>query len=457
MSNLYNSSSNTNTGYYGYNSETRNIKNKKKKKSGSPIIFILGIVLALVQICLSVYTIISLINHDMSNVTKVAAIILIILLILTLVLLFAKTSVTKKISMGLSSVVSILLLVFIIILLPRFSAWGIGEKVDEDPFIVFVSASDTFGSFNEDVNERSDTNIIAVVNPKTYTVLMITTPRDYYVPIFADSVAPNSMDKLTHVSLYGNGIAYDSDNHRLSSSDWGWAQEVVTQGGHWGAGNDSIMNTLKELYSLDIDENHYHYVKLNFTGFAHLVDSLGGVTVDVDVPFTARTYATYDEIDSSRQTYTFTEGEMEMDGNTALTFARERKSFGSGDMQRNKNQAKVLKAISNKLLSPSILKNPNKVLDSIDDCFTTDMSINSLINLQTGLSLKSDYNGWNIISFGVVGNSGTDTLTWNGLPKSVVFQDADSIARAKDLINMTMGGSSSKEIENKVDEYNKEQ
>lgn len=73
-----------------------------------------------------------------------------------------------------------------------------GKKVSEEPFVVFVSASDEFGTYNPKENYRSDTNILAVVNPKTSTVLMISTPRDYYVPIIAKSVAPDSYDKLTH-------------------------------------------------------------------------------------------------------------------------------------------------------------------------------------------------------------------------------------------------------------------
>lgn len=58
-----------------------------------------------------------------------------------------------------------------------------------------------------------------------------------------------------------------------------------------------------------------------------------------------------------------------MDGATALTYARERHSFANGDMQRNRNQVAVLKALEKKLLSGTMLINYNKILDAIKGMF----------------------------------------------------------------------------------------
>ena len=340
-------------------------------------------------------------------------------------------------------------LIYLIVPIDRMS----GKKISSDPFIVFVSANDTFGEFSQDTIGRSDTNILAVVNPKTYTVLMISTPRDYYVPVQAKSVAPESYDKLTHVSLYGNGIAYNKDNQDVSASGWQWAQEV-----NWHPGNDAIMDTLQYLYGFDTDSHDYYYVKLNFTGFAELIDALGGITVNVDTSFSTRTYASYGDRDNGeRKTYTYTKGKMKMDGSTALTFARERHSFGSGDMQRNQNQVKVLKAIEKKLLSGTTLFNYSNVIDAIQKSFSTDIDISSMVNLQMSLSSKRDYDGWNIMSFGVIGTPSREVLTFNGLSKSVVLQDKDSINRAKNLISMTLEGETPDAIKQQIKTYNKEQ
>ena len=59
-----------------------------------------------------------------------------------------------------------------------------------------------------------------------------------------------------------------------------WAQEVT-----WGVGNTAIMDTLKTLYNIPVSSKNYHYVQLNFTGFAKLVDARGGITVDADKSF----------------------------------------------------------------------------------------------------------------------------------------------------------------------------
>ncbi|MFR4319545.1 MAG: LCP family protein [Eubacterium sp.] len=93
------------------------------------------------------------------------------------------------------------------------------------------------------------------------------------------------------------------------------------------------------------------------------------------MPFSTKTYATYSKVSPERKTYKYTKGKMEMDGATALTYARERHSFGSGDMTRNKNQVKVLKAIEKKLMSGSTLLHYNSVLDAVKNSFTTDMDI----------------------------------------------------------------------------------
>lgn len=112
------------------------------------------------------------------------------------------------------------------------------------------------------------------------------------------------------------------------------------------------------LYDTDID----YYFRLNFSGFTGIVDALGGITVDNDVAFT-------------KGNYTYPVGKVQMDGKMALTFARERYSFVDGDIQRGKNQLKVISAIIDKALSPDILVRYNSIMDSIKDCFEMDGAV----------------------------------------------------------------------------------
>ena len=181
---------------------------------------------------------------------------------------------------------------------------------------------------------------------------------------------------------------------------------------------------------------------------------MGGITVNVDKPFRTRTYASYGDDDTGeRKTYTYTKGKMKMDGATALTFARERHSFANGDMQRNKNQVKVLKAIEKKALSGNTLLRYNSILDAIENCFATNIDISSSINL-----LKDGgSDGWNIMSFSVIGTPSRQICTFTGTSLSVVMQDEESVNRASNLIKMTLDGKSTEEIKKQIKAYNKEQ
>ena len=67
------------------------------------------------------------------------------------------------------------------------------NKITKEPFVVYLSGVDTRGDLTD--KARSDVNIIAAVNPVTKQVVLINTPRDYYV----DLAGTNSKDKLTHV------------------------------------------------------------------------------------------------------------------------------------------------------------------------------------------------------------------------------------------------------------------
>lgn len=457
MSKKQHSGSNPKTGYYGYKSESQNSSSKNNKISSAKLrrSTITGAVLAIIQLIASLAFVGLILYKQLAFISPAMLAGIIAILVILLAAVFSmeqKNLITTKRTGKIISVIVILVLALLIYLIAPIDRMS-GKKVSDKPFVVFVSANDTFGEMSDETTGRSDTNIIAVVNPKTHNVLMVSTPRDYYVPIAADGVAPESYDKLTHVGLYGNGIAYNSQGQDVTAKDWLWAQEVS-----WHPGNEALMNTLKNLYQFDVPSDRYHYVKLNFTGFAKLIDELGGITVNVDTPFRTRTYASYGDVDTGqRKRYVYKKGKMKMDGATALTFARERHSFGSGDMQRNKNQVKVLKAMSDKLLSGSTLFNYNNIIGAIQNSFSTDIDISSMVSLMSQVSGGKNYNGWNIMSFSTVGQPSRQILTWNGLSKSVVLQNEESVAHGTALINMVLNGDDADTIKSKIDEYNKAQ
>ena len=72
--------------------------------------------------------------------------------------------------------------------------------VTKDPFVVYCSGIDARSS-NINITSRSDVNILAVVNPTTRQILLVNTPRDYYLPLAHNG----QLDKLTHAGIYGTG------------------------------------------------------------------------------------------------------------------------------------------------------------------------------------------------------------------------------------------------------------
>ena len=404
---------------------------------------ILGAILLIIQILLSVTFIYFLMTKNLDFVTDEIFIgivgALVFFAILVLILTTGKKIKTKRAGKVISIIVSLALLAGLYFVVP-FDNLGT-KKVDENPFVVFVSAADTFGDFNKGENLRSDTNVIMAVNPKKHTVMMVSIPRDYYVPVISKNISlsstPNS-DKLTHLGLYGNGQPYSKQTgKKLGASGWTYGYEVK-----WGYGKETIMKSLKKLIGFKIDNDHYFYAQINFTGFGKLIDDLGGITVDVEQDFKYRTYATYGEDNGERRTFHFKKGKVEMDGNEALTYARTRKAFANGDVQRNKNQIAVLKGIKDKALSPAILGRYGSVISTIKNNMDTDIDVSSLVSLQNKVSNHKDYDDWHIVSFGVIGQNGvrSNSILWDGSNPYTMPADQQSLTYAKVIINKTLKG-----------------
>ena len=265
------------------------------------------------------------------------------------------------------------------------------------PFVVYCSGID---ARNSDINvtSLSDVNILAVINPQSHQIVLINTPRDYYLPLTFNG----ELDKLTHAGLYGI--------------------------------NES-MSVLSSLYGVDVP----YYVRVNFNGLVDIVDALGGVDVYSDYEFTTNTMEipNQDGTGFYMDSYYFTEGTNHLDGRAALAFSRERYSFGAGDIQRGKNQMTVIKAIINKATSSSVLSNYQSLLSAVSDAFITNMSyedIAALVKMQ-----QKNMTSWNITSYSVYGSGGID-YTYSGGNAYVMYPDYDLVNNAKDMIQAVMNG-----------------
>lgn len=257
--------------------------------------------------------------------------------------------------------------------------------ITKKPFNIYVAGGDAYGSIDNVTN--TDVNMIITVDPINRKVLLTSIPRDYYVnlPSFGD----DAYDKLTHAGYYG------------------------------------IEESAKAIENLlDIDINYY--VKVNFSTIEGVIDAIEGVDVYSDYSFKADIYPDY---------FTFKKGMNHLNGKQALAFARERHSFKDGDVQRVKNQQKVLTAIINKVTSSTTLvTNFSQILDSVGNSFSTNMetkSINRFIKMQL-----NNMRGWSIESQNLIGTDlyTKETYTYPSLELYVMKQDKKSVDAAKEKI-----------------------
>lgn len=258
-------------------------------------------------------------------------------------------------------------------------------SVTNTPFVMYLSGSDTRSKLL--TRSRSDVNILVVVNPATKQVLLLNTPRDYYV---ANPAGGGKMDKLTHCGIYGI---------------------------------DCSIEALEKLYGISVD----YYAQINFSGFETLIDAIGGVTVVSDAAFKA-------------SGLWVNKGENHFNGKDALRFARERYHVAGGDNGRGKNQMKIITAVIQKMTTgTSIVSNYSKILDSLEGMFVTDFSLEDVSRL-VKMQLE-EMPSWEVFSFAVTGRTGSDVnYSMPGLKASVMYQDEKLVGHASALVNRVING-----------------
>lgn len=242
------------------------------------------------------------------------------------------------------------------------------------PFVVYISGIDTYGDIAS--VSRSDVNMLAVVNPVTRKLLLVNTPRDYYVQLHGTT---GTRDKLTHAGIYGI---------------------------------DMSRQTLGDLYGVNID----YYLRVNFTSLVNIVDTLGGVDVYSDVAFKS-----------------YHVGYNHMNGKQALEFSRERYSFAAGDRQRGKDQQRVIEAIIAKMSNAQNIVRYQALLGSLQGALQTNMSsrlIEQLANKQL-----DDMKRWQTESISVDGaGASAPTYSMGAQPLYVMVPDQQTVDAAKTKI-----------------------
>ena len=263
------------------------------------------------------------------------------------------------------------------------------SNTEKDPFVVLIAGSDTRDDALTVVT-RTDVDMLMAVNPNTRQIVLISIPRDYYIY----NPGLDGLDKLTHL------------------------------------GNMGVLNTVDGInkeFSLSITD----YLCTNFTHFKSLVDALGGITVNNPYAFTTI---------NGGPGYHFDEGEITLDGEHALAYARERYALDNGDFDRNEHETIIMQALMEKVQQLVKEGEESKVLTSLTSNFLTNMDFTTLYNLYTSQSdADSD---WQYIRYNLGGigkHAGTVSMGWDTM--LYVCDPIDSqVTFVTDTINKLMNG-----------------
>jgi len=177
---------------------------------------------------------------------------------------------------------------------------------------------------------RTDSIIIVSVDSANKVVRLLSIPRDLWV--------------------YIPGHGYN----RINTADlWG---ELAKK----GSGPERVKQTIH--YNLGIPI-HY-YVRVDFEGFVKIIDTVGGIDVDVDCPL---------------PDLKLSSGMHHMDGKMALRYSRSR--YSTNDFDRGRRQRKVLMALWDQALTLNIIPRLPQLWWTMTNSFQTDLSLDQVINL----------------------------------------------------------------------------
>lgn len=228
--------------------------------------------------------------------------------------------------------------------------------VRQPPSTFLILGSDSRADLNEDLQgnfgttaggARADVIMLMQVFPDEHRAQVLSLPRDLKVDI--EGYGTN---KINAAYAYGR--------------------------------SELMVRTVKEATGLPI----HHYVEVDFSGFAAIVDQLGGITIDF--PYPARDKGSGLAVDAGHQT---------LDGSSALAYARSRHyqelrngswvSVDSGDIGRTRRQQQIILAILTELKRPSSIADLSGLLQAFGKYVTVDATLSQKTLLDLAWAMRS--------------------------------------------------------------------
>lgn len=209
-------------------------------------------------------------------------------------------------------------------------------KMDEPFYMLLLGVDKSEGRADEwgsdESNFRSDTIILARVDPPSQKVTLVSIPRD------------------TRVDMGENGTRKINDAYSIGGPSY-------------------VVEVVEKFAGVNIS----HYAEIDFEQFTSIVDTIGGVEVTLPVPVKDLKYAGID----------LPAGTQTLDGGQALGLVRSRHAYdeyGGGDFYRAANQRMVIGAIAKKVLQLDPVSIPG-VVSELANSVTTDFKATDIVNL----------------------------------------------------------------------------
>lgn len=228
-----------------------------------------------------------------------------------------------------------------------------------------ISSGNSFGSSNEDLHNRvnvllvgadqrpgetkfnTDSIIFASIDPQTQRICLLSIPRD------------------TRIYLDGHGYVKINSVSALTDME-------------------TLQETVKDLTGEEVSG----YIQTNFQGFKKIIDTLGGITVDVEKDMY---YETGDQEDGYINLH---KGVQRLDGSKALQYARFRHDALS-DISRTARQQVVLKAVAKEMFKLSTLPKLPFLIPQLMQAVHTNLPAKDILTLaKVSVGFKSS----NVIS-----------------------------------------------------------
>lgn len=220
----------------------------------------------------------------------------------------------------------------------------------EDRITILLLGADLSSA---DGSSRTDTIMLVNIDPRTKSASMLSIPRDVKVVI--------------------PGYGIDKINAAFALGDYNDVQ---------GGGAGLMIRTIEANFGIPI----HAFVQIDFGGFTHMINTVGGIYVDVPYPIMDNSYPAEN---FNYQRVHFPAGWQHLDGDEALMYARTRHQ--DGDTSRAARQQQVLLALRDQHLNSDLITQLPRLITEFGDAVRTDISITDAIKIaQLGLDIPRE-------------------------------------------------------------------